>query len=64
VQVPCVQIDAGMESVLPVVEAHHGHGLSGVGAGLIPLLCWEVRWLSLDPLYHIWDGLSPIPARP
>jgi hypothetical protein len=57
VQPPCVQVDA-------VVEMHHGHGLPGVGAGLIPLLCWDVRWLPLDPFYHIWDRLLPIPARP
>jgi hypothetical protein len=43
VQPPCVQIHAGVESVLTVVEAHHGHGLPGVGAGLIPLLCWDAR---------------------
>jgi len=35
-----------------------------VGAGLIPLVRWDARWLPLDPLYHIWDRLSPIPARP
>src|SRR5262249_495136 len=29
-----------------------------------PSLCWDVRWLPLDPFYHIWDRLSPIPDGP
>jgi hypothetical protein len=43
VQPACVQVDAGVESMLTVGEAHHGHGLPGLGAGLIPLLCWDAR---------------------
>ena len=36
VPLPCMQVDAGVESVLAVVEAHLGHGLAEVGGGLSP----------------------------
>ncbi len=50
--------------MLSVGETYHGHGLPGVGAGLIPLLSGLTRLAGFALGLSVPDGHSPQPCPP